>query len=114
MSAAAAVPLPWLTVQNWVYMRGWDFTVTAYALPAATRVANWRLPFALTARSSPALFCSTRPWPSRPLTVTFTVKACVAHTTITPVIAVSATVPVPALTVQTCEGPPGCDCTLTA
>ena len=66
--AAATVPEPPVTVQVCAGLVGCAETVTAYALPDCTAVANVNVVApALTARVSPPLSCSIKPLPLSPL-----------------------------------------------
>src|SRR4029077_6793257 len=68
VTLALAVPLPLVTVQSCVGLLGWVLTVTAYAVPLATDVANVNVPLAVTERLSLPLSCKTRPEPVSPVT----------------------------------------------
>ena len=79
--ADPTVPDPLATVQ--VCPAGFVFTVTLYAAPEASEVANVNDPFAVTLRLSPPLSCSTTV-PDSPETVPPTVNvATLAHDTAT-------------------------------
>jgi hypothetical protein len=66
---AVAVPLAPVTVQVSAGLVGCVTTVTAYASPLATAVANVNAPFAVTGKLSPPLSASTKPVPVKPVTV---------------------------------------------
>src|SRR5215813_9455143 len=99
--AVTMLPVPLDTVQ--VCPDGLVFTVTAYAAPVASAVANVNDPFADTLRSSPPLSCSTTV-PDSPDTVPPTVNVAVLllHATATLVTLAEPTVPDPFDTVQVC------------
>ena len=59
----ATVPEPWLTEQVCVGPVGCVLTVTAKVPPLCIGVENENVPFALTVKSLPPLFCRTRPVP---------------------------------------------------
>src|SRR5262249_58501831 len=63
-SADPTVPDPLATAQVWP--AGWVFTVTAYAVPLVSFVANANDPFADTGRLSPPLSCNTTLPPDNP------------------------------------------------
>ena len=81
-------------------------------LPLVREVAKVKAPFALTARSSPPLFRSTRPVPLRPVTVPPMVYLFAVQLTETLVTLAPATVPEPFETVHVC--PEGWVATVTA
>src|SRR5580700_1785228 len=68
-SVLVTVPLPFVTTQFWLGLVGWAKTVTLYAMPLGTAVANVKVPAADTLRLSPPLSRSTRPGPVRPVTM---------------------------------------------
>ena len=82
---------------------GWVPTVTAYAAPLASGVANVKTPFALRVSESPPLFCSVTESPvARPETVPPTVYVLVEQVMLTLVTLADPIVPIPLLTVQVC------------
>ena len=100
MLAEPTVPDPFDTVH--VCPDGFVFTVTLYAAPPASAVANVKGPFAATLRLSPPLSCSTTV-PDSPDTVPPTVKdAALAQDTATLVMLAEPTVPDPFDTVHVC------------
>src|ERR1700676_4264787 len=66
---AAAVPVPLVTVRVCVGDVGWVRTVTMEGKPRATAVLKVNGLLVAIARSSPPLFCRTRPIPSSPTTL---------------------------------------------
>src|SRR5258706_144250 len=76
-AALARAPRPLVTAQDCRGLAGWVRTLTLYAAPLASFVANVKMPLEVTVRLSPALFWRTSPVPTRPLTVPPTV--CVAR-----------------------------------
>src|SRR3569623_2016460 len=114
-AAVPMVPMPPLTTQFCAGDDGWVSTVTAKALPLASGFAKVKVvALAGTVRLSPALFCSTRPVPVRPVIVPPTVKVLGTHVIATSVMPAAVTVPAPASTVHSCEGDVGCVNTVTA
>src|SRR5271165_6323709 len=97
--AEPTVPDPFDTVQDWP--AGFVFTVTLYAAPETSEVANVKDPFALTLRLSPPLSCSTTV-PDRPDTVppTLYVGPLVQETAT--LVTFAETVPDPFATVHVC------------
>ena len=86
---------------------GWVPTVTAYAAPLASGVANVNAPFALRVSASPPLFRSVTESPvARPETVPPTVYVFVEQVMLTFVTLADAMVPEPLPTTQVC--PVGC------
>ena len=110
----ASVAAPPVTTHVCAGVMGLVLTVTAKFVPSVRGVAKTKVPSADTGRSSPPLSWSTRPVPERPITEPPTVNLLVTQATATLVAFAPASVPVPLVTVQTCERLVGCVFTVTA
>ena len=109
MSALTLLPTPLLTEQ--VNPAGCLATVMEYLPPAATGVANLNAVAPLaTLKSSPPLFCNTRPLPVRPAIEPPTLNVVALHAMWTLVISVVTLLPTPLLTAQV--DPAGCVATV--
>src|SRR6185503_14137842 len=87
---------------------GCVFTVTLYVAPEAIGDGKLNSPLVAIARSSPPLFCRTRPVPARPLTVPRNANAPVAQVTAMFETLAAAIVPPALPIVHVCDGPEGC------
>ena len=93
---------------------GWVLTVTLYMSPLETGAANENVPEPASGMSPPPLFCSTRPPPTRPVTVPPTRYEFVLQLIVTVVTLALPTFPVPPTTPQVCVGADGCVLIVTA
>src|ERR1700736_1601793 len=109
---AVDVPLPLVTVHVCAGPLGWVETVTLYGCPYGIAVLNCVVVLVpLTGRNS-VPFCSTRPVPERPETVTPIAWVPVVHVTAT-FVTLAVTVPLPPDTVHVCGGVVGAAATVT-